>query len=292
MDTVSEENHMFNRFRVPAVIVCLLLPATVQAQIVISGTGANAAGITGVRDSFRTLIGGGTVAGANGSFGGVRREINWDAVPDAFSSPNNLPANFFNANSPRGTVFSGPGSGFQVSANAGVAQIQFDNINPTYSSTFEQFSPQKLFTAIGSNIVDVNFFIPGTNLATTTSAFGSIFSDVDLANTTSIQFFDRNNASLGTFFVPNLAGSETFSFLGVQYGAPVISRVRITNGNAALAAGVNENAQVDLVVMDDFIFAEPVPEPGAVALFAGVAVTGGLAIIRRRRMRGKTVSKA
>src|SRR5262245_19777630 len=73
------------------------------------------AGITAIRDSFRTAIGGGTTAGANGSFGGVRREINWDGVPDAAAAPNNMPADFFNVNSPRGAVFSTPGTGFQVS---------------------------------------------------------------------------------------------------------------------------------------------------------------------------------
>ena len=45
--------------------------------------GANAAAITPTRDDFRTAVGGGSVAGANGSFGGLRREINWDGVPDA-----------------------------------------------------------------------------------------------------------------------------------------------------------------------------------------------------------------
>ncbi len=47
-----------------------------------------------------------TVAGANGSFGGLRREINWDGVPDARSDPNPFPADFFNTTSPRGAVFS------------------------------------------------------------------------------------------------------------------------------------------------------------------------------------------
>src|SRR5437867_2499354 len=125
--------------------------------------GSDPASIQATVDTFRAALGGGTVAGANGSFGGIRREINWDGVPDAFSAPNNLPANFFNVNSPRGVVFSTPGTGFQVSANAGIAPIQFDNIDATYSRTFEPFSPQRLFTSLHSNLLDINFFLPGTH---------------------------------------------------------------------------------------------------------------------------------
>jgi len=214
-------------------LLTALTGASAQAStIVFSGTAANVAGITSVRDAFRNAVGGWTVAGANGSFGGVRREINWDGVPDAFSSPNSLPGNFFNVNSPRGLVLSTPGTGFQVSANAGVAPVEFGNINPTYPGEFAAFSAQKLFTAVGSNITDVNFFVPGTTTPAMTSAFGAIFTDVDLANTSSLQFFDILNNPLGTFFVPSLSGSETLEFLGVKFDSPVINRVRITSGNA------------------------------------------------------------
>src|SRR4051794_28426829 len=140
------------------------------AAVTFSIFGADAASITSTRDAFRTAIGGGTVAGANGSFGGVRREINWDAVPPGASDPNVLPANFFNVNSPRGVVFSTSGTAFEVSADSGVAPVQFQNLNATYPSTFEPFSAQKLFTSVGSNVMDVNFFLAGTTTPATTSA--------------------------------------------------------------------------------------------------------------------------
>jgi len=216
------------------------------------------------------------VAGANGSFGGLRREINWDGVPDALSAPNNLPANFFNVNSPRGVVFATPGTGFQVSANAGIAPVQFDNIDPTYSQTFEPFSPQRLFTSLGSNVMDVNFFLPGTNTPALTNGFGAIFSDVDLANTTSIQLFDKSLNSLGTFVVPATAGSETFSFLGISFADPVIARVRITSGNFPVGTGVtDQNGDLrDVVTMDDFLYGEPrgVPDGGSTILLLGFAL--------------------
>lgn len=269
-----------------ALAIALLFTTTLtQAQIVRFGTGATT---TAARDQFRTDLGGGNVAGANGSFSdgtGARREINWDGVPDTFSAPNNLPANFFNTTSPRGVVFSTPGTGFQVSSTAASGTpVEFGNIDPTYTSTFAAFSAQRLFTPLGSNIVDVSFFVPGTNTPALTRGFGSIFSDVDLANTTSIEFFNLANVSLGLFFVPATIGSETLSFLGVSYAAAIVARVRITNGNFALGPGItdqNGNGR-DLVVMDDFIYAETtaVPESGpgllGLATLAGVLFAGAL----------------
>ena len=72
-----------------------------QTIITFEGSGANIASITPTRDAFRAAVGGGTTAGANGSFGGLRREINWDGVPAAQADPNPFAANFFNVNSPR-----------------------------------------------------------------------------------------------------------------------------------------------------------------------------------------------
>jgi len=269
--------------------------AAATANVRMVGGDATPASITAVRDQFRDDLGGGTIAGLNGSFGGERREINWDGVPDAFSAPNNLPANFFNSISPRGAEFSTPGTGVQVSANSGIGPVEFDNINPSYSSTFGVFSAQRLFTGVDSNTVDVSFFLPGTSTPALVSGFGAVFTDVDLTSSTKIEFFDANNASLGLFAVPiGTVNSESLSFLGVSFteGA-IISHVQITSGNAALGAGVNDGSLLgvdnvaDLVVMDDFIYSEPtaippIPEPETYAmLLVGLSLIGFMA--RRRR---------
>ncbi|EXI80106.1 MAG: hypothetical protein AW10_01986 [Candidatus Accumulibacter appositus] len=246
--------------------------------VVLSAAGPNAAAIQATVDAFRASLGA-LNPNVAGSFGSGRREINWDGVPNGFSAPNNLPGNFFNANSPRGVELSTPGTGLQVSANAGVAPVEFGNIDANYPDIFAPFSAQRLFTALGSNITDVRFFIPGSANASLTNGFGVVFSDVDLASTTAIEFFDATDQSLGNFFVPQAVGNETFSFLGVRFSeGSVISRARITSGNQVLAPG---NTLSDLVVMDDFIYGEPIPEPATLLLLM-LAMAAALDVRARR----------
>jgi hypothetical protein len=169
-----------------ALAALLLAPAAGAALVTFEAAGATPAAIAATSDAFRAAVGGG------------RREINWDGVGPAFADPNALPGNFFNVNSPRGAVFSTPGTGFLVSANAGTATpVLFG-----FANDFQTFSAQRLFTAVNSNITDVTFFVPGTNIAATTNAFGAIFVDVEVAGLTKMEFFDRCNSLIFSHTTP------------------------------------------------------------------------------------------
>ena len=247
--------------------------------ITFESAGANAAAITPTRDAFRVAVGGGSVAGANGDFGGLRREINWDGVPVGSSDPNPFAGDFFNVTSPRGVVFSTPGTGFLVSANAGGATPALFG----FPTDFQTFSSQKLFTAVNSSITDVNFFIPGTTTAATTSAFGLIFVDVETADAAKIEFFDASSTLIYTR-TALVAGNQGLSLVGaVANAGEQISRVRITSGvNTIVSNGVLGNQTDDIVVMDDFLYATPtaVPEPGSLSLI-GVGISALLWARRR-----------
>jgi hypothetical protein len=246
--------------------------------------GASSSAITATRDAFRTAIGGGTLAGADGSFGGERREINWDGVPSLFSDPNQLPGDFFNDESPRGVEFATPGTGFLVSADAG----SFVPVLFGFANELQTFSPQKLFTAVNSNTVDVRFFLPGTDIAATTTAFGLIFVDVEVADVTSLQFFDADQ-NLIYERDALVSGNQGLSFLGVTVTGGSIGRVRITSGlNTIVSNSVLGNPSDDFVAMDDFIYAEPqrvgtVAEPSSLLLIGiGVLASCWLCTGRRR----------
>jgi hypothetical protein len=169
-----------------------------------------------------------------------------------------MPPDFFNdsaATRARGAFFATPGDGVQVSAdsdNPDGAAVRFGNINPSYTDLFETFSPERLFSPIGSNIVDMTFFVPGTDVPAVVTGFGAVYTDVDLEDS-SFEFFDANDDSLGRFDVPVNAGG--LSFLGVVFSEPVVARVRIAYGTDAL--GPDQSGDVDVAVMDDFLYGEP-----------------------------------
>ena len=234
------------------------VPASAAPKFAVTqATGANAAAIQGAVTAFRTDLGSAAcVAGSS------CRNIGWDGVPDERADPAFMPEGQFIG---AGALFRtpAPGIGVQVSGDtmtpfADPDLTDFGETNSTYVDAFEAFSAPRLFTSIGSNVIETRFVVPNTGTPADTNGFGVVFSDVNTAGPTTMQYFNAKGKSLGTFVVPATAGQQTFSFLGVIFDKKRIARVLITQGTRGIAPGINDAPPAtDLVVTDDFMFGFP-----------------------------------
>jgi len=224
-------------------------PVTQQATV-FTATG----NVTAKVDEFRNLLG-----TPNGGTAGEqvtgRREINWDgAGANPFNNKNDFPADFFNTNVKAGAIYTTAGTGFRNDSTS------FIDVNPAYAQQFNFFSATKIFAPVGSNQLDQLFRVAGQPTPAVVRGFGIVFSDVDIADKTTITLFAQDGSTLGTYSAPVRSDAAGLSFLGVTYADPIIARVRITLGTGALGANVNDvtaGGTVDLVVFDNVIYGEP-----------------------------------
>lgn len=206
-------------------------------------------------DAFKASLG--TLNNTPNVSGG-HREINWDGVPDSLLNKP-LPADFFNqtasdasAAMQRGITYS-PGN-FVVSDDG------FASVNNEASSEFSSFSGDKAFANTTSVLWDVKFEKAGTEQEASVQSFGAVFSDVDEDNSTSMEFFD-GETSLGKFFVPAHDAASSFSFLGITAPAGKhITKVTVSHDGFLAEGGrdISQGGSKDLIVLDDFIYSEPV----------------------------------
>ena len=212
--------------------------------------------IIGVINDFRNQLGNlNTTPGATSG----RREINWDGVPDNKVGLA-LPNDFFNPTVPgapvaqqRGLIYAAGVGEFQVS------NTNFSNVDAASAGELSTFSGTKTFANISTNSWPIGFQVAGETTEAFSKGVGIVFSDVDLPNSTSLEFFEGEK-SLGKFFAPPHTTASSFSFLGVYFpGNERITKVQVkhdgilSDGEKDISAG----GLHDLVIFDDFIYGEP-----------------------------------
>ena len=248
-----------------------------------TASGPDAASIQATVDNFRNALGPlNAPAGVNHPDG--RREINWDAAPDAISDPNPFPGGFFNTNfapRARGMTFTTNGSELRLSSTAASGTpVEFGEPNE-----FDTFSPERLLGILDGNILDVHFrnpVIPSQRAVV--DGFGAVFTGNQLSGFTFMEFFDLNDVKVHEVIAPN-AGNEGLAFAGSTFDKAEIARVRIYAGTLGVnQCGQEGGVSLDCVAMDDFIAGEiqPVPVPPAIALM-GAAIAGMGYLGRRAR---------
>jgi hypothetical protein len=234
----------------------ILAPASFGAAVIFEAAGPNAAAIQSAVDSFRTALGPSNGADSPASTG--RREINWDGVPITALDP--FPGGFFNSSSPRGVVFSTPGSRFKASGDPSSTSFLMKDVTAQEWGLIEfaSFSPERIFAPIGSVITDVHFFVPGTQTPASVRGFGAVFVDVDVAGPTRFEAYDAQGRLLAGRAVPlSGARSKGFSFVGLLFDAGErIRRVRLITGTAPIDSPF-QDPPPDGVALDDLIYAEP-----------------------------------
>jgi hypothetical protein len=259
------------------------------APTLFSGTGT--AGTGAAISSFESAIGGANVSTANGPQASGFRTINWDGVAlngtdfggganTVVISQGNTVGIPFDRFQSRGAFF---GDVYGVSGNG------FTTVNPSVAGLFPAFSPNNTFAMFNDNFIDMSFVVPSAATTTPVNAasrgFGVVFINVELPNTSSIQFFNGSTL-LATAFAP-VGGKGQASFVGGLFNSPLVTGVRLTLGTDVLftfngttfAPGPNPDnpgAGHNLVVTDDFVYAEPVAIPnGATTTGFSPIVVGG-----------------
>ncbi len=231
--------------------------APVIQSTVIKATG-DEAGIGAQVNQFRALLGD-QLNNTPGQTVG-RREITWDGVPPNFTNNNSFPLDFFNLTDPngangrkRGLVYLDKGSPFRLDSSS------FTDIDASYGDELIAFSKKKSIIAANSTTSELVFKVAGTSTDAFVKGFGIVFIDVDDPHSSYLEFFNGTK-SLGVFKAPVRNQTGGFSFLGVHVPGEKITRVKITAGNAILAAGIkdlSDGGNKDIVSYDDLFYNEP-----------------------------------
>lgn len=222
-----------------------------EAPAIIAATGD----INSSLDEFRHLLGD-QLNTTPGLLTG-RREVHWDGIPEQMLNKK-LPVDFFNPVGEQAAVANQRGLIYSTAGNFQVSKTNFAEINPAATNQFSSFSGDKSFANISSSLWDVEFQVAGKTEAAFVRGFGIVFSDVDLPNSTSMEFFNEER-SLGKFLVPAKQGGN-FSFLGVYFKNEEVTRITVAH-DSHLDAGqkdISDNGPADLVTMDNFLWNEPV----------------------------------
>jgi hypothetical protein len=267
----------------------------VSTGVIVGGNTGNATTAAQADTVFEANIGGVKNTATPPQNGGFR-VINWDGVrtdgTDAVAGPNST-----TVITPGHTVgipldrFQGQGVFF--GAVYAVSNDGFVDDNPNVGAPnpvlFPAFSTPNTFAMFNDNGIDFKFVAPSpTNTALVSAVsrgFGAIFLNVQQPGTT-IQYF-HGARLLDTVNVPTNATAGAAIFAGELFTQPIVTNVLLTLGQGVIfkfdgttvTSGGANTASNNLVAVDDWVYAEPVPTTNGFAITSGPAGTVNAAVL-------------
>jgi hypothetical protein len=250
------------------------------------GTGTNA---TIALEAMKTAIGGQNNRGTPGTQPNGFRTIAWDGVrlDGTDANPNTQVIDLNKTVAIPIDRFAAVGALYEdVYAVSGDG---FASVNPATAGEIIAFSPRNTFAmfdfdsnSFEDRFIEQSFTVPGSTIKAATRGFGAIFNDVELAGSSSIEYFNGSQ-SLGKFDVDPSASGEA-QFLGVLFDEAIVTDVTLTvgtnalfnfNGNTINSFGAEDLARgIDIAATDDFVFAEPTIVPEASTSWSTIFVVG------------------
>ncbi len=243
------------------------------------GDQGNATDAATALGNFEKAIGGSKNTAPSPQNGGFR-VITWDGVKLDGTD---------NAAGPNSTVVIDPGKTVGISLNRFQGQGvffeaiyavskdegsgSFVDVNPSVGAPnpilFPAFSTPNTFAMFNSNDIDFSFVPASSPFTTPASAasqgFGAIFLNVQQPGTT-IQYF-HGNTLIDTLAVPTNSTPGAAVFAGELFASPIVTNVKLNLGEGVIfnfdgttfSAGGTNSASNNLVAVDDWVYAEPVP---------------------------------
>jgi PKD repeat protein len=259
------------------------LSAPFAAPSVFSGAGPATANALG---SFEAGIGGANNGATPGGQPHGFRRIDWDGVkldgtqPAAITiAPGHAVAIPVDTQQERGVELDSP---IAVSGDG------FASVNPGVAGLFSPFSAANIVAPFDTNAFALDIVTPAppgsAPVPALTSGLGVTFLNVELPNTTSVEYLNGKTV-LAKVFAP-AGGHDQPSFVGALFGSPVITSIVVTLGTARIfnfdgttfsAGPVTDGGQNNLVAADDVVLAEPAREGLVLSATGGVPFSGTLA---------------
>jgi hypothetical protein len=223
------------------------------------------------------------------------REVVWDGVPGKFRNRPDFSETFFDRDAPAkagvrgGIIFRAlggtgeevndvlngvlPDPAAPVGGDDAPLGGDYSNINPKFAGTLLSFTQSAQFATLGTVVTEISFHVAGTAQKAVVSGLGIVFTSVDRANTTSVEYFDESGRRIARIFAPVqshgpfpvagplVADSFPYSFVGFHDANARIARVRVTAGEIPIDKAESDlpKGAKDVVTFDDVYYAEPRP---------------------------------